>query len=244
MNDRDPGYIRCGNSSGARTRCTAGDSHGFTLLEVLVATIILVVLLGSIYSAYTTNLEMVEIARESSLANQAARIVLERMTIDIESAFITPPRKNANISLGMRLVDGRIDDRPADRIDFTTTTRMETSSGAPRADLCEAGYYLEKDSEDAGLVLHRREDCTPDTDFSAGGIRFELARGVTGLEITVTDESGSSHEEWETPQGDLAAPPALVSIKLTLMGQDGHERLFRTSIHPAVQRQSLGGAGQ
>jgi len=43
---------------------------------------------AALYSAYTTNVEAIQIARQNGEVHQTARIVLDRMTKDLQSALI------------------------------------------------------------------------------------------------------------------------------------------------------------
>ena len=105
---------------------------GFTLLEVLVSMAILVIIMAALYSAYTTNVEAIQIARQNGEVHQTARIVLDRMTKDLQSALIQVSVPSDKIRLGLVGEDREIDGRRADRMDFTTVTHLLTPSGQGR----------------------------------------------------------------------------------------------------------------
>jgi len=205
---------------------------GFTFLEVLVSVAVMSILLTVLYSAYTSNLEAIQVSRSTGQLSQTARIALDRMTRDLESAFIRVPYANVSASLGMRLVDGSVRDRPADRLDFTTLAHLSFSGRPDGGDLCEVGYTLDEAAEGGGLVLHRRDDGSPDDDFTSGGYREELARRVSGLEIIFQDEQGVEHESWQVETDGML--PELIRIRLQLADESGRELVFITSVHPAL----------
>ena len=208
---------------------------GLTLLEVLVSIIILGIILAAIYSAYTSNVETIQIAREQSQVYQTARIVLDRMSKDLESAFIEEALSNEEMKLGMIGKDRDIDGQDADSIDFTTLTHLPLTEKSPRTDLCEVGYYLEEDPENKGLVLYRRDDGILDDDFTEGGYSQELAGMVAGLDIIFQDSYGGEFDQWNTLEGKQAGKlPSLIKIRLTIKEQSGREHLFTTSIHPEL----------
>jgi len=91
------------------------DMKGFTLLEVLVSMAILVIIMAALYSAYTTNVEAIQIARQNGEVHQTARIVLDRMTKDLQSALIEVSVPSDKLKLGLvgedREIDGRLHQR-------------------------------------------------------------------------------------------------------------------------------------
>jgi type II secretion system protein J len=208
---------------------------GFTLLEVLVSMAILVIIMAAIYSAYTTNVEAVQIARQNGEVHQTARIVLERMTKDLQSAMIQVSMPSEKIKLGLVGEDREIDGRRADRIDFTTVTHLALNEKVPASDLCEIGYMIEEDPEAKTLVLFRRDDPSVDEDFTTGGSLQEMARNVLEFKLTYEDSRGEESTKWNTLEGMPASGlPVLIKIRLVLKDELDREHLFSTTIHPEL----------
>lgn len=207
---------------------------GFTLLEVLVSVFILGIILAAIYGAYTSNADAIQRAREKGQVNQVARIVLDLIIKDLESALVEVPF-DAEVALGLVCEDGDLDGKPADRINFTSLTHTSVSSTDPPTDLCEIGYHLEQGENGQGLILYRRDDPTPDDDLNEGGTTFQLARRIGGLDITFEDAQGESFDSWNSNEGNKPRGlPSLVKIKLTVLDRWGKEHVFGTSVHPAL----------
>jgi type II secretion system protein J len=211
------------------------DMKGFTLLEILISIAILVTLMVGIYGVYTSNLGAIQWAGQKGQVFQMARIVLNRMTKDLESAFIVSDLSNDKIRLGMIGRDRELKGKPADRLDFTTLSHLVLDEREPRTDLCEVGYQLVEDPEGEGFILYRRDDGTLDYDFTEGGTSHELAKRVTSLNITYQDIYGEKFDSWDTveekPSSDL---PSLIFIRLTIKDQEGNEELFTIVVHPAL----------
>ncbi len=211
---------------------------GFTLLEVLVSVAIMAIVMAAIYGAYTSNLETIQAARQSGLVNQTARVIFDRMSKDIESAFLTEPGASDSEDgprTGLLGEDQEIDGRPADRLNFTSLSHVPVGKSGLRADLCEIGYHLEEDAEEEGLIIFRRDRAVLDQDISAGGQPLELSRGVGGLDITYQDQEGDEFDTWDTLDGvHQGILPSLIKVTLTVMDQYGGEHTFRTSVHPAL----------
>lgn len=196
-----------------------------------MSVMVLSILLAALYAAFTANLEAIQSARGSGRLNQRARVILDLMSRDLESAFATAPYTDPGDRLGIRLQDRSMLERPADGFDLTTLSAFQVPPAVPGSDLCEVGYYLEADPEGAGMILFRREDQTVDHDFTSGGEAWALSGGVSSLEILFVDEEGADHEQWQAERFLL---PVLVKIRLVLFDESGREQIFSTSVHPAL----------
>jgi len=208
---------------------------GFTLLEVLVSMVILVIIMAALYSAYTTNVEAIQIARQNGEVHQTARIVLDRMTKDLQSALMQVSNPSDKIKLGLVGEDREIDGRRADRMDFTTVTHLPLTEKGPASDLCEIGYLIEEDSEDKVLVLLRRDVPSVDEDFTKGGLLQEMARNVLEFNLTYQDSRGEESDKWNTLEGMPASGlPVLIKVRLVLKDELNREHVFSTTIHPEL----------
>jgi len=213
----------------------AKDIEGFTLLEVLVSMAILVIIMAALYSAYTTNVEAIQIARQNGEVHQTARIVLDRMSKDLQSALIQVSVPSEKIKLGLVGQDREIDGRRADRVDFTTVTHLSLTEKGPASDLCEIGYLIDEDEEGKSLVLLRRDDPSVDEDFTVGGSLQEMARNVLEFNLTYQDSTGEESEAWNTLEGSPGAKlPVLIKVRLVLKDELDREHVFSTTIHPEL----------
>jgi type II secretion system protein J len=212
------------------------DLRGFTLLEVLVSVAILALLLAALSRAYVTNVEAIQIARENGQVHQTARIVLDMMTRDLQSALTELGVTPETTRLGLIGKNQERDGRRIDRIDFTTLTHMALTEQGPSTDLCEVGYMVvEDEEEDEILVLMRRDDASPDEDFAEGGAVQELTRDILEFKMTYEDSRGEEHDDWGTEEGgETSGLPVLIRVRLVLKDSLNREHVFTTSIHPEL----------
>ncbi len=209
--------------------------RGFTLLEILISIVILVVLMIGIYGVYTSNVGAIHWASQKGQVFQMARIALDRITKDLESAFVASDLSNEKTRLGMIGKDQEIDGKPADTLDFTTLSHLVLDEREPPTDLCEVGYRLVEDPYEDGFILYRRDDGSLDDNLTDGGTSHELARRVAGLNITFQDIHGEEFDNWDTVEGKPGPDlPSLISIRLIIKDQEGREELFTIGIHPAL----------
>ena len=212
-----------------------GRIRGLTLLEVLVSVAIVAVVMTAIYGAYASNVESIHIARQSSQVSQPARIIIDRISKDIESAYIGSHLPQEKPILGMVGEDLEIDGRPADKLDFNSLAHLPLGKSGFQTDLCEIGYYVEEELERDTLILYRRDNGIVDEDLFTGGEAFALATSLFGFEVSFQGDLGEESEEWDTFEGDQKGMlPSLVTIKLTLKDDQGRERVFMTSIRPGL----------
>jgi type II secretion system protein J len=212
------------------------DLSGFTLLEVLVSVAILAIIMAAIYSAYVSNVEAIQIARENGEVQQTARIVLDLMTKDIQSALVEIEAPSETTLLGLIGKSEERDGRRMDRIDLTTLTHVALTDQGPSTDLCEVGYRVVQDEEEENvMVLMRRDDSSPDEDLTEGGSVQELARNILEFKITYEDSSGEERDSWGREEaGKTSELPVLVKVRLVLKDGLKREHVFTTSIHPEL----------
>jgi prepilin-type N-terminal cleavage/methylation domain-containing protein len=214
---------------------SAKDVGGFTLLEVLVSMVILVIIMAAVYSAYTTNVEAIQIARQNGEVHQAGRIVLSRVTKDLQSALVEVSVTSDKIKLGLVGQRREIEGRRADRVDFSTVTHLPLTEKGPASDLCEIGYLVAEDSEGKGLVLLRRDDPSVDEDITQGGTLQEMARNVIEFNLTYLSSRGEELDGWNTLEAmPVSGLPMLIKVRLILRDELNREHVFTTSIHPEL----------
>ena len=228
--------LKTENEEGSgKIRQIRGSEGGFTLLEVLVSMAILVIIMAALYSAYTTNVEAIQIARQNGEVHQTARIVLDRIAKDLQSALIQVSVPSEKVKLGLIAEDREIDGKRADHIDFTTVTHLPLTEKGPASDLCEVGYFVDEDSEGQVLVLFRRDDPSVDEDFTQGGTLQEIARDVVEFNLAYQDSMGEVSDRWNTLEGSSGSRlPVLIRVRLVLRDELKREHVFSTTIHPEL----------
>ncbi len=215
---------------------------GFTLMEVLISLFITALLVGAITRAYTGNLEAIDVVRDQEVVYQTARVVLDLMARDLESAVAeSPSGVTLEGRLGLAGAPGEAGGRPADRLDFTATSCLAWGEGAPETDLCEVGYGLDWDEITGEWALYRREQTLPDGELEGGGERAWISRDVRSLDIRYEDEGGVEHEQWDSRSGTHKGRlPRTIRLRIAVQGPSGVEAVFATRASP-VARSAEGG---
>jgi len=196
--------------------------RGFTMVEVLVALLIMALMLTSITRMLTTvrtTRAHIHNTQETMLAGPAIVDLIER---DLMGLSILDRPQHQLISIRNRVELGL----DADRIDFVTTTDGKEwevfDQRAVRADMNEVGYVARPNPEyDEFLELFRREDLGIDEDPFEGGRYTFLHDRVLGIEIEAYDEEGIDAEpieDWGNQEGDeeTSGLPIWIKISVTL----------------------------
>ena len=181
---REPGEKRMTTNRGSQ-----GRSAGFTLVEIIVAVVILAIAVGGISSSMLSSMALNRVNGETALAQQAARGALEELTgVPFDEAWAVynaDPADDGGLSvaaLGPNFVVAGLDAQTADidgmcgRIEFPSVT-------------FGVGQELREDVVDAGLGMPRDLDLDgiwPEVvniapDYSVLPVRVLIEwRGVSG----------------------------------------------------------------
>jgi len=220
---------------------------GFTLLEMMVATMILGLVFMSVYGVVARALHAKNHSEERADLYAAGRETVLKMADDLEGAL--PPTAGGEVLF----VGSDITDRvPTDALLFTTIIQRPRSSRHMRGGRAHVSYLLDALPGAPGLyALRRQEDLlTREASAEEGGLDAEssdeeavaaplisyIATNVAGLQLKYVDaETGELVEAWDTTQelqaGDLPIGlPMAVQITLWLADARGLPVEFGTVV--------------
>ncbi|MBI3098388.1 MAG: prepilin-type N-terminal cleavage/methylation domain-containing protein [Planctomycetes bacterium] len=173
---------------------------GFTLLEVLLATAILAMILGVLYSVLITTLRSGRMVEEELATANLGPTVMNLIAQDLRSVYL--PDRGGKWFQGR---DSGFASSELDRIDFVASidgTDPETTLQYPYSEL---GYQMLPNDEEAGLyILYRRRSPGFDDEPLKGGSLEELYDRAVSLNFEYTDgkEWVREWKSWEK-QGTL-----------------------------------------
>ena len=123
-----------------RVRSEGNADRGFTLLEVLVAVVLLSIILAAIYSTFILSYRAVEGLDESLLKNQEARKALDILRRELDAAVY---RKDESLTL-LKIQDRDIYGKHTTVLTFTTFSPL-------RPGLSRISYYVEEKDKKLSL---------------------------------------------------------------------------------------------
>jgi len=187
-------------------------SSGFTLVEVLVAVVALMIVIGSIYGAFRTANMSVSRAEERVDVFQTARVLLAQINAELCSAY--QPSGQEESALVGEDTQGSETGSQYDKLTFLTTARRSASRSDPAGDVCKVSYTVETTSDDEPMGLFVQEDFQPG--LSSPDARREpvrLSDRVIAFNCKYLDPDS---DEWRNDWTQQTKLPKAVRVELSL----------------------------
>lgn len=207
---------------------------GFTLLEVLLALFIFSLVASAALGAYRGTLGVMDEAGVQETIYQAARISLERIALDLASAYVpqaasSAQRETANAEKVVFQGERKeIGDLPSAELRFWSLAHIRFSEESPIAEPAEIAYYGVAGEEKGVLDLYRsdtplsRDRPEPGT----GGVL--LCKGLSSLSFIYYDAEGEPHEEWDGRVGASSGRlPSRVAVRMEFPNPKDPTRPYR-----------------
>jgi general secretion pathway protein J len=206
--------------SGGAARARA---RGFTLVELLVAIVILSLISVLIYSAFSSMKRSREGLERVEDRYREGRLAMARMTRELQSAFISLHAPINTALLVEKTSFVGTSGTPADRIDFDSFANRRVDRNSHISDQCELSYFGSPNPDASGVIdLARRVSTTLDLEPKKGGRVEVLATDIDLFDLQYLDPlSGTWLDTWDTTQGVTGQParlPVQVRIVLVLNG--------------------------
>ncbi|MBI4774926.1 MAG: prepilin-type N-terminal cleavage/methylation domain-containing protein [Deltaproteobacteria bacterium] len=206
-------------------------ADGLTLLEVLVALAILSIVLSITYATFSATTGHIGAARRSSDAFQTARIIMERVCMDLSSAVVC--KTDCKDALEKKVVrpfvcSGRVGEKQSfSSLSFSSTSHLALTGETEGLDLTRIEYRIEEEDGAMGLTLLRKDDPFPGT-FRDDENRFMVVGERLGrMELVFFDSEGREHLSWDSTDASFEGVlPTRVELKFTVLDSDENEHSF------------------
>lgn len=207
----------------ARSLGGKSGSRGFTLVELLVAIVILSLISVLIYNAFASMKRTREGIERVDDRYREGRLAMARMTRELQSAFISLHAPLNTALLVERTAFVGSTGTPADRLDFDSFSNRRIDRNSHISDQCELSYFGSANPDLSGVTdLARRVSTTLDLDPKKGGRVEVLATDIDLFDLRYLDPlSGNWVDTWDTTQavtGQPARLPVQIRIVLVLNG--------------------------
>ncbi|MBW2064245.1 MAG: prepilin-type N-terminal cleavage/methylation domain-containing protein [Deltaproteobacteria bacterium] len=199
--------------------------QGFTLLEIMIAMVICAVVFSIIYSAYSGTFRNRDVLETQEDIYMAARIALERIVEDLESAYLLAGAKGAGSDGDQEGFasfvgeEGELDGRRADALMFLSRAHVLFSGEERPLGIARIRYHVKKQGDGDGLYLYRSERLPVEGEEIEGEDEgFLLCEGLNSVRFSYYDSVGDEYQSWDSrgeEQGNKL--PAKVSITLEFL---------------------------
>jgi general secretion pathway protein J len=176
-------------------------SHGFTLIEMLLAIALSALLLVTVYSTYFSIARSIDATLETQELLETGRVLLEMIKRDIRG--VTGGRFPFISKL--QEIDGKLDTS----ISFITSTPNSTNPFT----WSKVGYALTRDEQGHSIFI-KREASNPNDDLDQIGRVFEVSRLVKSFRLTFFDGT-EWVEQWDSRSTGKLPKQIKITVELT-----------------------------
>lgn len=216
---------------------TREKEEGFTLIEILIAILILGIVLSTVYVSYTGTFRNIRASEYDSEIYDMGRMTMERMMKDLGA--IAPYRGRFELTA-----------RPNDRgregftsLSFTAAVNLALGEKDRSPGVSTVEYFMADDREKDGLVLLRADGRRREKDGGSGPRHgFVLCDRIHSLGFRFFDATGKGHDTWDSASDADAqqknTAPTAIAIELNLVNADdpAHPHTFMTRAYLPVTR--------
>ena len=197
-----------------------GNQQGMTLLEIMLALLILGTVVTMVSITLSGSLNILSATQDRGAIYHRAQVALLRISEDIASTVLLKGAKDPEF-IG---ADEQLDGQDADTLQFTSTAHIVFNRTVDKPGIALISYRVEEDQENDGeLLLIRSDELLATTSSSKGGgvdeDGFLLCDKLRSVNFTYLDEEGEELDDWTTDPDDLSKPsgrklPVAVSCTL------------------------------
>jgi general secretion pathway protein J len=209
-------------------------SHGFTLIELMIAVAITAVLAAMVAGAFSRIAKDREVVEGQDERYASARRALSRMARELSAAFISEHYDHGRYRERPTLFRGRDQE-----IQFTSMSHQRLYQDAKESDQSVLEYTIERDPDHQGEdALFRREKVRIDDDPDHGGRRDVVMDRVTSFRLLYWDRQRKDWvKEWSTRSVERQnALPTRVKVELELKLPDGRTEKLSTEARIALTK--------
>jgi len=202
------------NNPGSRTR--AFSSRGFTLVELVVASIIAVVIAGATATAMSQMIKARNASESHQQAFSRADGVASRIAVDMSNAVRSENLANCRV----RITSSGTPNAPRDELLVLMRSLRPVRGESPEGDEYEAQFRISPMAMPDGSTVDafwRRVDQAHDAALDGGGIATPIAPGAVSLSFAATDGQ-EWFDDWESDSDGL---PHAIRVVVVARSDDG-----------------------
>jgi prepilin-type N-terminal cleavage/methylation domain-containing protein len=206
-------------------------SPGFTLLEILIAIVIVATVLSTVFASYTTTFRVIRETESQVEIYQMARTVLDRIVEDLESVYIpkdVAPETQKKEDNGPYVFEGEdteINGVSANTLRFPSKAHVVFAEEDQSWGTAQITYYVKEGEASQGLVLLRSDRLVFEEPLEEGRGGYPLCEGLAAVKFGYIDDKGEEHRSWDPSEKNKI--PQMVTLTLDFLNPSDPERSFR-----------------
>jgi len=198
---------------------------GFTLVEIMIAILILGLVLSTVYAAYSSTLKNVRDIEYQNNLYKIARTTMDRMIKDLSSL---QPSVGA---FDLRAEKKTLNNREFYSLSFFSAAHLAFDENGSEGRPAAISYYVQEDEGGGGFSLWRAD--LPGVKPSPGNIisgGFVICSSVDSLRLRFYDSAERELESWDSSSyssDQKGKSPIAVKIELALVNINDKEKPYR-----------------
>ena len=204
---------------------------GFTLLELMIAIFIIAVIISILYTSYAGTFRNIDEAKAQTDIYRMARIALERITQDLESAYMGQGSKKPGddhdsppypgIFIGETVT---FEGRASGRLRFSSSAHVDFLDELKAHTRAEIAYYSLESGPDKRLVLYRSDSREFDLRPKENEGGLPICENLLFAEFIYHNHEGETFENWDSTAIEFKNRlPLMVTIKLDFSKNEDQE---------------------
>ena len=198
---------------------------GFTLVEIMIAILILGLVLSTVYAAYSGIMKNVRDIKNQNNLYKMARTAVDRMIKDLSSLQLSSG------SFDFRAEKKTISNREFYSLSFWSASHLAFGENEGEGRPAAISYYVQEDEGQGSFSLWRSDlpGAKPSKEKNISG-EFVVCQNVDSLSLKFYDSAGSELESWDSSSFSAqqkGRAPVAVKIELALVNLNDKEKPYK-----------------
>lgn len=199
--------------------------RGFTLIEIMIAILILGLVLSTIYVAYNGAMRIVRDIEYENHLYKMARTAMDRMIKDLSSLQL------ASGAFDFRAGKIILSNREFYALSFWSAAHLAFGENESEGRPASISYHVEKDEGRDSFSLWRSDlsGAKPSKEKNISG-GFVVCQNIESLKLRFYDSTGSELESWDSSSFSAAQQgraPVALKIELALVNLNEKEKPYK-----------------
>jgi len=200
-------------------------TKGFTLVEIMIAILILGLVLSTVYAAYSSTMKIVHDIEYENHLYKMARTAMNRMIKDLSSLQLSSG------SFDFRAEKKTLSNREFYSLSFWSASHLAFGENEGEGRLAAISYYVVEDEGGVSFSLWRSDlaGAKPSKEKNISG-GFVVCQNVDSLSLRFYDSAGRELESWDSSSfsaDQKGKVPVAVKIELALVNLKDKEKPYK-----------------
>ena len=200
-------------------------TKGFTLVEILIAILILGVVLSTVYAAYSSTMKMVHDIEYEDQVYKMARTAMDRMIKDLSCLQL------ASGAFDFRAEKETLNNREFYSLSFWSASHLAFGENEGEGSPAAISYYVQADEGGDSFSLWRSDfpgaKPSPGTNISGG---FVICQNIDSWSLRFYDSTGNELDSWDSSSlssQQEGKSPAAVKIEMALVNVNDKDKPYK-----------------